>query len=130
MDKVELSGIISVDAKQPVLHRIKPGNKSRQGRLARSAPANDPEHGAGFNRKRNIIERRRPLRAVPKRNILELDPPEEFQVPIRLVPRPVEIVDAGMRKRLSLQVLCPVDDLAHMEAQALWPGITRRLRRA
>src|SRR5207302_7932389 len=45
----------------------------------------------------------------------------------RLVPRPVEIVDAGMRKRLSLQVLCPVDDLAHMEAQTLCPGLTRRL---
>src|SRR5205823_6998949 len=29
----------------------------------------------------------------------------------QLVPRPVEIVDAGMRKRLSLKVLCPVDDL-------------------
>jgi ATP-dependent Lhr-like helicase len=45
----------------------------------------------------------------------------------RLVPRPVEIVDAGMRKQMSLQVLCPVDDLAHLQAETLWPGITRRL---
>lgn len=42
-------------------------------------------------------------------------------------PRPVEIVDTGVRRRMDLKVLCTVDDLRHPEDGSVWPSIYRRL---
>lgn len=42
-------------------------------------------------------------------------------------PRPVEIVDAGGRRRMDLKVTCTCDDLRHPEEGSVWPSIFRRL---
>lgn len=42
-------------------------------------------------------------------------------------PRPVEIVDAGIRREIDLRVICTVDDLRHPEDGSVWPSICRKL---
>lgn len=45
---------------------------------------------------------------------------------VRLSPRPVRIVDAGVRKELDLQVVVPVDDMAApagANSSSIWPSI-------
>ncbi len=44
-----------------------------------------------------------------------------------LVPRPVTIVDAGLRKDLDLQVVSPVDQFGPLPEKSIWPSIYRRL---
>ena len=41
--------------------------------------------------------------------------------------RKVEIIDAGMRKQLDVQVLCPVNDMRQLPEQSIWPNIYRQL---
>jgi ATP-dependent Lhr-like helicase len=43
-------------------------------------------------------------------------------------PRPVAIVDAGLRKGLDLQVICPVDQFGALPEKSVWPSIYRFLR--
>jgi ATP-dependent helicase Lhr and Lhr-like helicase len=43
-------------------------------------------------------------------------------------PRPVSIVDAGMRKDLDLRVVCPVDHFGPQPEKSIWPAIYRLLR--
>ena len=45
----------------------------------------------------------------------------------RLVPRPVAVVDAGLRKDLDLQVVSPVEQFGPMPEGSVWPSIYRRL---
>jgi len=45
----------------------------------------------------------------------------------RLEPRPVEIVDAGGRKDLDLQVVAPVPDLGHLPGDSVWPEVHAQL---
>jgi ATP-dependent Lhr-like helicase len=45
----------------------------------------------------------------------------------RHVPRPVVIVDAGLRKALDLQVISPVDQFGPLPEKSIWPSIYRRL---
>lgn len=42
-------------------------------------------------------------------------------------PRPVEIVDAGMRKNLDLQVISPVEDMTELPDASIWPSIYETL---
>ncbi|MBL8822451.1 MAG: DEAD/DEAH box helicase [Planctomycetia bacterium] len=42
-------------------------------------------------------------------------------------PRPVNIVDAGQRKRLDLQVVSPVDTFGPLPEKTIWPSIYRYL---
>lgn len=42
-------------------------------------------------------------------------------------PRPVEIVDAGVRRRVDLKVVCTCDDLRNPEQGSVWPSIYSRL---
>ena len=43
-------------------------------------------------------------------------------------PRPVTIVDAGVRKQLDIEVVVPVDDMSDLgEARSLWPSIHPKL---
>jgi len=44
-----------------------------------------------------------------------------------LLPRPVTIVDAGMRKEVDLQVICPVDDFRSLPEGTVWPEVSREL---
>ncbi|MDH7602144.1 MAG: DEAD/DEAH box helicase [Armatimonadota bacterium] len=44
-------------------------------------------------------------------------------------PRPVEIVDAGIRRDIDLKVIAPCDDLRHPEAGSVWPSICETLLR-
>lgn len=44
-----------------------------------------------------------------------------------LLPRPVTIVDAGMRKEVDLQVICPVDDFRSLPEGSVWPEVSRQL---
>ncbi|HZT82469.1 MAG TPA: DEAD/DEAH box helicase [Gemmataceae bacterium] len=44
-----------------------------------------------------------------------------------LVPRPVEVVDAGLRKDLDLRVLSPVDRFGPLPERSVWPSIYRLL---
>jgi ATP-dependent Lhr-like helicase len=41
--------------------------------------------------------------------------------------RPVHIVDAGIRRNMDLQVTCPVQDLANLPDDSVWPSIYRML---
>ncbi|HAF70842.1 MAG: DEAD/H associated domain protein [Acetothermia bacterium 64_32] len=43
------------------------------------------------------------------------------------IPREVEIVDAGLRKDLDVQVLSPVPDMAAMPEDTIWPAIYQKL---
>ncbi len=45
----------------------------------------------------------------------------------RIVPRPVAVVDAGLRKDLDLQVVSPVEQFGPMPEGSVWPSIYRRL---
>ncbi len=42
-------------------------------------------------------------------------------------PRPVTIVDAGLRKNLDLRVLCPVEQFGPLPEKSVWPSIYRLL---
>src|SRR5262249_14009218 len=44
-----------------------------------------------------------------------------------LIPRPVTIVDAGMRKDLDLRVVSPVEHFAAIPEKTVWPSIYRLL---
>src|ERR1700686_3654667 len=79
MYQFEFTRVIAVDSQQPLLHRIEPRNETRQSRLARSAPADNSKHLSGFDRERDIIERRRAFCAVPERYIFELNFPGELR---------------------------------------------------
>jgi ATP-dependent Lhr-like helicase len=45
----------------------------------------------------------------------------------KLVPRPVAIVDAGLRKNLDLRVVSPVEQFGPLEEKSIWPSIHRLL---
>jgi ATP-dependent Lhr-like helicase len=45
-----------------------------------------------------------------------------------LVPRPVSIVDAGLRKDLDLRVISPVERFGPLEEKSVWPSIYRLLK--
>lgn len=45
----------------------------------------------------------------------------------RLVPRPVTIVDAGLRKTLDLRVVCPVERFGPLPEKSVWPAVYRLL---
>jgi ATP-dependent Lhr-like helicase len=45
----------------------------------------------------------------------------------RLVPRPVTIIDAGLRKDLDLRVVSPVEQFGPLPEQSVWPSIYRLL---
>jgi ATP-dependent Lhr-like helicase len=47
----------------------------------------------------------------------------------RIVPRPVTIVDAGMRKDLDLRVVSPVERFGPLPERSVWPSIYRLLER-
>ncbi len=42
-------------------------------------------------------------------------------------PRPVEIVDTGVRRQVDLKVVCTVDDLRQPDEGSVWPSIYKRL---
>ena len=42
-------------------------------------------------------------------------------------PRPVTLVDAGLRKDLDLQVICPVEKFGPLPEKSIWPSIYRLL---
>ncbi len=42
-------------------------------------------------------------------------------------PRPVTIVDAGLRKNLDLQIVSPVEQFGPLPEKSIWPAINRRL---
>lgn len=44
-----------------------------------------------------------------------------------LVPRPVNIIDAGQRKQLDLQVISPVERFGPLAEKSIWPSIYRYL---
>ncbi len=44
-----------------------------------------------------------------------------------LVPRPVTVVDTGIRKDLDLRVVCPVDEFGPLPERSVWPSIYRLL---
>jgi len=44
-----------------------------------------------------------------------------------LVPREVEVVDAGLRKELDVQVISPVPDMAALPEGTIWPAIYQKL---
>ena len=44
-------------------------------------------------------------------------------------PRPVSIVDAGLRKNLDLKILSPVESFGPLPEQTIWPSIDRLLAR-
>src|SRR5262249_60389624 len=44
-----------------------------------------------------------------------------------LVPRPVTIVDAGVRKDLDLRVVSPVEQFGPLPEKSIWPSIYRLL---
>jgi ATP-dependent Lhr-like helicase len=46
----------------------------------------------------------------------------------RLVPRPVTVVDAGLRKDLDLRVLTPVEHFGPQPERSIWPSIYRLLK--
>lgn len=46
----------------------------------------------------------------------------------RFVPRPVAIVDAGLRKDLDLRVVSPVEQFGPLPEKTVWPSIYRLLR--
>jgi ATP-dependent Lhr-like helicase len=46
-----------------------------------------------------------------------------------LVPRPVTIVDAGLRKDLDLRVISPVERFGPLEEKSVWPSIYRLLKK-
>ena len=45
----------------------------------------------------------------------------------RLIPRPVAVVDAGLRKNLDLRVLSPVEAFGPLPEGSVWPPIYRLL---
>ena len=45
----------------------------------------------------------------------------------QMQPRPVTIVDAGLRKNLDLQVVCPVEAFGPLPEKTIWPSIYRCL---
>ncbi len=45
----------------------------------------------------------------------------------KLVPRPVTIVDAGLRKDLDLRIISPVEHFGAMPEKSIWPSIYRLL---
>ncbi len=45
----------------------------------------------------------------------------------KFIPRPVTIVDAGMRKHLDLQVIGPVEDMTELPEHSIWPAIYENL---
>jgi ATP-dependent Lhr-like helicase len=47
----------------------------------------------------------------------------------RFVPRPVTVVDAGLRKDLDLRVISPVDRFGPLPERSVWPPIYRLLER-
>ncbi len=47
----------------------------------------------------------------------------------KLTPRPVSIVDAGLRKNLDLRVLSPVEQFGALPERTIWPSIYRLLAR-
>jgi ATP-dependent Lhr-like helicase len=47
----------------------------------------------------------------------------------RLVPRPVTIVDAGLRKDLDLRVTSPAEQFGSQPEKSIWPAIYRLLRK-
>lgn len=48
--------------------------------------------------------------------------------PVGLEPRPVTIIDAGMRKDLDLRVVSPVEQFGPLPEKSIWPSIYRLLR--
>ena len=44
-----------------------------------------------------------------------------------LTPRPVTIVDAGLRKDLDLRVISPVDQFGALPEKSIWPSVYRLL---
>ncbi|MCI0379240.1 MAG: DEAD/DEAH box helicase, partial [Gemmataceae bacterium] len=46
---------------------------------------------------------------------------------VNYTPRPVTIVDAGLRKNLDLRVLCPVEQFGPLPEKTVWPSIYRLL---
>src|SRR5262249_58228061 len=44
-----------------------------------------------------------------------------------LVPRPVTVVDGGLRKDLDLQVVSPVEQFGPLPEKSVWPSIYRQL---
>jgi ATP-dependent Lhr-like helicase len=47
----------------------------------------------------------------------------------QFVPRPVTIIDAGLRKNLDLQVVSPVEQFGPLPERTIWPSIYRLLAR-
>ena len=79
MHHIELAGIGAIDAQQPLLDGIKALDQPRQGRLARSTPPDNAEDAAGRDGERDIVQRRRTLGPVSKRDVLEFDMPGELR---------------------------------------------------
>jgi ATP-dependent Lhr-like helicase len=46
---------------------------------------------------------------------------------IDFVPRPVTIIDTGLRKTLDLQIVSPVDDFRDLPENTIWPDIYQKL---
>jgi len=46
----------------------------------------------------------------------------------RLTPRPITLIDAGLRKDLDLQVINPVEQFGPLPERSVWPSIYRLLR--
>jgi ATP-dependent Lhr-like helicase len=46
----------------------------------------------------------------------------------RFSPRPVTVIDAGLRKELDLRVLSPVEQFGPLPESSVWPSIYRKLR--
>jgi ATP-dependent helicase Lhr and Lhr-like helicase len=44
-----------------------------------------------------------------------------------IIPRPVEVVDAGQRKNLDLKIVLPVPDLRELPERSIWPPLYRKL---
>ncbi len=43
------------------------------------------------------------------------------------VKRPVKILDCGQRKKMDLQVICPVEDLSELPEASVWPAVYKKL---
>jgi ATP-dependent Lhr-like helicase len=53
----------------------------------------------------------------------------DFDVSGTMRERPVTIVDAGLRKQIDLQVVCPVEQFGAIAEKTVWPSIYRLLAR-
>ena len=73
MHEIDLAAVEAVDPHQPLLDRIEALDQPGERRLAGAALADDAEDRAGGNGERDVVERRRAVRSVAERDILELD---------------------------------------------------------